>query len=497
MKNLVWIFVFCVGQIYAQEYIPWESYYFSDSIPTAKDFDFQEHTSIYPRINKRRTDFGKNKDKSYLPKRYAFMPISDFVGALGSNSNLRLGVGFTADYIPIRGMHFKFAYVGGYALNDAVPYQGGVYPYSFLRWQFSNGSMHFHDIRTRLSYSPNKYFNFQIGIDHNRFGEGNRSLLLDDFGSPYPFAAMRVRLWRAEYVMMHTYMHSPNPSQNNFRPKHSAMHYLSLNLAKNFNISFFEAVIYDGIIAGQRRGFEFEYLNPMIIYRPAEYSLGSTDKIQLGANLSYRFSPMAVVYGQFILDEFLLSALRERNRDWRNKFGFQIGVKGNSTLSSGLFHYSTEVNLVRPFTYGHSNAFQSFTNMLLPMAHPYGANFVESSTRILYSKNDWDIGLDLVYLLRGKNTEANYGGDLNSSSMERPRDANNQWIDDGYFIGSGQKYNLFKSQFTLGYKIFPKYRMRAFITIDNSWLSQNGSMVNYNTIFFGFRSELWNDRRDY
>jgi hypothetical protein len=497
MKSLIWIALFCVGQLHAQEYIPWESYYFQDSLEAKEVFDFDFHSSIHPRINKRRTDFGANKNKGYLPKRYSIMPVSDFVGSLGSNNNARLGVGFAADYIPMRGMHFRFAYVGGYATQDAMPYQSGVHPYSFLRWKFSNGAVHYHDIRTRLSYSPNKYFNFQAGLDQNRFGEGIRSLLLDDYGSPYPFAAMRIKIWRAEYVMLHSYLHSPNNVDNSFRPKHSTMHYLSLNLAKNFNISFFEAVIYDGVIAGQRRGFEFEYLNPMIIYRPAEYGLGSTDKIQLGTNLSYRFSPKAMLYGQFILDEFLLSALRSRSRDWRNKYGFQVGIKGSSNIQNGKLHYASEINLVRPFTYGHSNEFQSFTNMFLPMAHPYGANFVESTSRFFYQKGRWDFGLDLIYILRGENTDANYGSDLNSSSIFRPRDENNQWIDEGYFIGSGQKFNMFKSQATIGYQILPKYRMRVFLTADNSWLSTNGQTVNYNTFFFGFRSELWNDRRNY
>jgi hypothetical protein len=497
MKNLVWIIVFCVAQIYAQEYIPWESYYFSDTTNSSDHLDYYTHSSIHPRINNRRTDYGSNKNKSYLPKRYAFIPVADFVGGLGAQNAGRFGLGFAADYIPIRGMHMKFAYVGGIATQQTQAYQGGVYSYSFLQGKLPNGSMHFHDIRTRLSYSPNKYFNFQIGLDHNKIGEGNRSLLLDEFGSPYPFAAMRLRVWRAEYLMMHTYFHSPIPGQNNFRPKHSAIHYLSMNLTKKLNISFFETVIYDGIIGGQRRGFEFEYMNPMIIYRPAEYGLGSSDKIQLGSNLSYRFSNKLMAYGQFVLDEFLLSAIRSRSRDWRNKFGFQVGIKGSANIHDGRFQYATEINLVRPFTYGHSNVYQAFTNMMLPLAHPYGANFIESSTRLLYSKAAWDFGLDVIYLMRGEDTDKSFGGDLNTSSIDRPRDANNQWIDEGYFIGSGQKYNLFKSQLTVGYKLLPKYRMRIFLTIDNTWLSRNGNTVNYNTVFFGFRSELWNDRRDY
>jgi hypothetical protein len=477
----------------AQERIPWESYYLRDSLSAALDFDFDEHTSIYPRITKRRTDYGANRDKSYLPKRWSFMPVSDFVFGIHKNFNTRMGAGFAADYIPLRGMHIRFAYVGGYATRNADPYQGDVGAYSFLRWNLPNGlGVHFHDIRTRLSYSANKYFNFQVGIDQNRFGEGNRSLFLDDYGSPYPFAAFRMKLWRAEYMLLHTYLHTPNANQNNFRPKHSTMHYLSLNLFKGFNISFFETVIHDGIIDGQRRGFELEYLNPIVIYRPVEYGLGSSDQIIVGSNLSYQFSPKLKIFGQFVLDEFLLSELRSRSRWWANKYAFQVGLKGQTEFHDGLLRYSSEINLVRPFTFAHNNPGQAFTNMNLPLAHPYGANFIESSSRFLYQKSRWDFGIDVIYLMRGS-----MGADINNSNMNRPLDEDGKRIDFGYYIGNGNKYNLLKLQATAGYNIFPKYRMRAFITLDASWISQAGTTNNYMRVFFGFRSELWNDRRDY
>ena len=482
---------------WGQEFVPWESYYWQDSASNSQEYDFDFHSAIYPRINKRRTDFGANLDKSYLPKRWSFIPVSDFVVGLSKTGNARIGAGFAANYVPIRGMHLRFAYVAGYAIEETSPYGGSASPYSFLRWNIPNFGTHYHDIRTRLSYSPNKYFNFQVGLDQNRFGEGDRSLLLDDYGSPYPFAAFRLKLWRAEYVLLHTYLHTPNHGQNNFRPKHSTMHYLSLNLFKGFNIGFFEAVVYDGVIEGQRRGFEFEYLNPMVVYRPVEYGLGSTDKIQIGVNLSYRFSPKLMLYGQVLIDEFLLKEVRARSRWWANKFGFQFGLKGQSEWNDGQISYSSEVNLVRPFTYGHNNPGQSFTNMNLPLAHPYGANFAENSTRLLYRKNRWDYGLDLIYLLRGENTNYQYGSDINMSNMNRPLDEDGKRIDYGYHIGSGMKYNLLKLQATVGYQIFPKYRMRAFITLDSSWLSQQGSTNNYIGVFFGFRSELWNDRRNY
>jgi hypothetical protein len=504
MKKWLSILVFVVSFYgFSQEYVPWESYYFSDSIEQLV-FSFEEHASIWPRINKRRMDYGANKNKKYLPKRWYYTPMTDAVigyhGMPNSGFQMRTGAGLAFDMIPLRGMHFRAAYIGGYATTPPVNYQGGVYPFAFFRWHFNIGGVHYHDLRMRWSYSPNKFFNFQAGVDNNFFGNGDRSLLLGDHGSTYPFAMMRLKLWRAEYVVMQTYMRTDESNfQNEFRPKWSAIHYLSLNLFKNFNISFFETVVYDGMIADQRRGFEFEYLNPFVVYRPAEYGLGSSDRIQLGTNLSYHVSPKLMVYGQILIDEFLLSEIRARRGWWANKFGFQLGLKGRRNLLDGLLSYSSECNMVRPFTYAHTNQFQSFTNMNNPLAHPYGANFIENSTRLMYKKGFWDLGLDFVYLLRGSNFNENesWGGDINISSLLWPLDENNQRIEYGYFIGNGNKYNLARLQATVGYQVFPQWRTRAFLTLDTSWLSQNGNTTNYAGFFLGLRSELWNDRRNY
>lgn len=487
----------------AQEYVPWESYFVSDSMGSQK-YDFDEHSSIHPRIIKRRKDYEKTKDNSYLPKRWYFTPLSDLVfGMQGNRSNLprlRTGAGLAFDMIPMRGMHFRAAYIGGFASESPINYQGGVYPFSFFRFNFNNSAVNYHDLRMRLSYSPNKFFNFQAGIDNNSFGEGDRSLLLGDYGSTYPFAKMRLKLWRAEYVLLHTYMHTPEQvNPNRFRPKHSTMHYLSLNLFKNFNISFFETVVYDGMIADQRRGLEFEYLNPFVVYRPAEYSLGSSDRIQIGSHLSYRVSPKLMIYGQALIDEFVLKEIRERTGWWANKFGFQLGLKGQTKIWEGMLTYLSECNMVRPFTYAHTNEFQSFTNMNNPLAHPYGANFMENSSRLLYKLGVWDYALDFVYLMRGSNYTNNqsWGGDINISNGLLPRDVNNQIIERGYFIGNGDKYNLAKLQATLGHQIFPKYKARAFATLEVSWFSQSGQTINHLGFFIGFRNELWNDRRNY
>jgi hypothetical protein len=489
-------------QAYAQEYIPWESYFAADSVAWSDDFEFDEHRSIYPRINNRRTDFGKTEHKALHRAIFRIQPMSDLVfGQTFNDIQFRSGLGFSMDFLPIRGMHIKAAYVGGIANSNVINYQGGIYPFAVVRKPLSNGLNYgYHDLRARVSYSPNKHFNFQAGIDNNRFGEGDRSLLLDDYGTPYPFAQMRIKIWRFEYVSMHTYLQNPNSNFTSTRPKFSALHYLSMNLVKGFNLSFFETVVYDGMVGNQRRGIEWEYLNPFVIYRPIEFTLGSTDKVQMGANLSYRFNSSATLYAQIMIDEFKINELRARNRNIANKFGYQLGVKGTRQLENGQFKYLSEINLVRPYTYGHANPGQAFTNMSNPLAHPLGSNFIENSSRILYSTGRWDYTLDFVYYLRGnqlENNDTNWGGDVNLSTTLSPFDENMERIQTGFFIGSGNKTNVAKIQAGVGYMLLPEYRIRAFINLESLWVTNLGQTTYYQGIFLGIRSELWNDRRNY
>ena len=58
-----------------------------------------------------------------------------------------------------------------------------------------------------------------------------------------------------------------------YRKKFSTIHHLSYNINEKLNIGFFEAIIWEQDTFG--RGFDVNYLNPIIFYRPVEFALGS------------------------------------------------------------------------------------------------------------------------------------------------------------------------------------------------------------------------------
>ena len=57
--------------------------------------------------------------------------------------------------------------------------------------------------------------------------------------------------------------------------------------------------------------FDINYLNPIILLRPVEFSLNSPDNILLGLNIRYDLFSSSYIYSQIVLDEFSLTELRK------------------------------------------------------------------------------------------------------------------------------------------------------------------------------------------
>ena len=56
-----------------------------------------------------------------------------------------------------------------------------------------------------------------------------------------------------------------------FLPKYMANHYLSWNVSKRLNIGLFESVVWNN---ANDRGFDINYLNPLILFRAIEFETG-------------------------------------------------------------------------------------------------------------------------------------------------------------------------------------------------------------------------------
>jgi len=311
-----------------------------------------------------------------------------------------------------------------------------------------------------IKYSPNKYFSFQLGNGKNFFGDGYRSLLLSDNTTPYPYLMITTRVWKFNYVNLFTNLYDVRGSEgirNRFVNKYSSIHYLSWNINSKFNVSIFEAIVFQNRSQGGRNNFfELNYLNPIIFYRPVEYSVGSPDNSLLGFNLRYNIDKQKYLYGQLILDEFLLKEVRARKGWVENKQGFQVGFRYFDFMNQKNLDLLTEWNYVRPYTYYHKNVLQNYGHFNQPLAHPLGANFSEFVTTLNYQINNKicvrgtfiiaNIGLDVTDTAMGN---LSYGQNIYRPFFKRPNEYGNytgQGLESRLLIGDIQTYYLISTK---------------------------------------------------
>lgn len=429
----------------------------------------QTHTSVKPLI----------RQESPVENSINLLGLADLNGQYTSTLSYKTGLG-----LGLRGQFnkkwdFHLMAVQGISTFDSI-----FAPKAYVATD--NGTKQLYtDIRSRISYTPNHIFNFQIGLDNNFIGQGSRSLFLSDYGKPYPFGLIRANFWRLEYSILYQFMREKKI--NSWDNKFMSSHHISFNATKWLHFGIFESVIFQPTDTNLVRGFDAEYLNPVIFYRPQEYSLGSSDNVLLGIELSADWKTHTF-YSQFILDEFYLDELRKRNGWWANKFGGQLGVKGRFKIGKEHFFYRTEYNFVRPYTFSHTSDKLNYGNQGSSITHPYGANFMEILGELKWENKQWTTKLFVNYFLKGNDKDGySYGGNIYQPYTLRPYEY-------GHFIGQGIQQNGLNAILSASYKITKHGNLQLFI--ENHF---RYSIPGENTFILvsGIRSMLWNDYRNY
>jgi hypothetical protein len=322
-----------------------------------------------------------------------------------------------------------------------------------------------------MRFTPNKHFAFEAGTGRNFFGNGYRSMLLSDNARNTPYFRIDSRLWRFRYVNLWTEM------QDNrfidiqgaaYQKKYGAFHYLSYAVTKTLELSFFEAVIWQGRDSTHTRGFDVNYLNPVILYRPVEWTLGSPDNALMGINLSWKPLNNTTLYGQFLIDEWSVKHIKARDGWYANKYAGQAGAKSliplspataQPSLSPRHLFVQTELNFSRPYVYSHYNVKQSYSHFSQPLAHPLGANFVEWMN---FAHLRWD-----RFILEGRYSHARFGANVNNlnygHNILTPYTTYVTELDN--FIGQGQENKLTYKTVTIAWLINPASLLNVFVSL--------------------------------
>jgi hypothetical protein len=367
---------------------------------------------------------------------------------------------------------------------------------------FKSDAFDFPMAEANLSFTPSKFINVNLGYGKNFIGDGYRSLLLSDGASPYPYLKLNTTFWKIKYTNIYTWLKDIRPEatvDRTYATKFAASHYLSLNVTKNWNLGFFESVIWTNT---NNRGFDMSFINPIIFYRSVEFeSSARTGNAMLGLTTKYKFTNQVNFYGQFLLDEFSLSDMKSGQKSWKNKYGYQLGLKYYNAFDIKNLMLQVEYNNVRPYVYSHSEVITNYGHNNQSLGHQWGGNLRELIAIARYHNGRYYADVKITVGLRGLdfNTSTdsfNYGSNIYLSYSD------NRPLDTGVVIGQGNKTNVFIADFQAGYLINPATNMKLFGSLIYRKFTptvETDTVVKENTTWFsvGLRCDVFNWYFDY
>jgi hypothetical protein len=287
-----------------------------------------------------------------------------------------------------------------------IPGQGYVKPYISNLFDIENG-YDFLNGQGYLGYNITRHVGMQIGYGKHFIGNGHRSLLLSNFSNNFFYLKFNWRVWKFHYQNLFAELAADTykTGGNLVGKKYMAAHYFSFRPTSNLEFGFYETVIFS-----RNDNFEFQYLNPVILYRLVEHSIGSPDNILIGLNARWNLLNRFQLYGQLMLDEFKFDELFI-NRDgwWANKYGIQLGLKYYDVLGIDHLDFQAEYNSAQPYTYTFRDETAPYTHYDQPLAHPLGANFRELILLGRYRLNH-------KWLFEGRVISASFGEDTNGEN---------------------------------------------------------------------------------
>ncbi|HXL56824.1 MAG TPA: hypothetical protein VN958_11230 [Chitinophagaceae bacterium] len=380
--------------------------------------------------------------------------------------------------------------------SHVVPGQGGFKNVGDGKgFDFSSSS-------TRLVYTPNKHWAFDLGYGKNFIGDGYRSLLLSDWSHNYPYFKTTLTLGKFQYnVMWSQYVSDRNRFYNDrqgyFR-KWAQTFLIDWKATNRLSVSVFESVIWPDQDSARNKDMSASIASPVIFIHGSESPSGVKNNVMGGINLKYRLFDHAHLYGQFALDN-----TGKSGAEWRNRYGAQLGIRCGNTFGVTNLNIILEGNLARPYTYTsqikkfefkrntpsdttwHTDSMSLNTNYIhnnQPLAHPLGANFREGLLLAEYTFKSWRFRFESFFAKYGADSSAtlNYGHDIFKSTTTHS-------VTDNVTIGQGLSTNIFYADFKIAYVINPVTNMR--IETGFTFRNEKNSIVSFKDriVYIGIR----------
>jgi len=291
-------------------------------------------------------------------------------------------------------------------------------------WGYANANGFF-------TYQPSSFLNFQFGQGQQFVGEGYRSLLMADVAFPNPFLRMQAKFGPFQYTywlqqMVDIYNNIPSADISGgdlFRKKFVAMSYLDWQVTDRLSLGAFQSIVWladDSL--GNSKSLPWQYLNPVILYWPIQFSTGSEGNFLLAAKAAYKTTKYSQAYMQFLIDEMVFSGFIAQNGAAVNKYSLQLGWKDYKAFGIKNLFFLGEFNMVRPYTYSHWSTLTNYGHSGQPIAHPAGANFTELLGMAEYNVNKaWFVSAKAIATRLGRDSAGlNYGQDIRQNYYNVP-----------------------------------------------------------------------------
>jgi hypothetical protein len=348
-----------------------------------------------------------------------------------------------------------------------------------------------------LTFQPNKIFNLNLGYGRNFVGDGYRSLITTDGITPYPYVKLNTNFWKIKYTNTFMWLNDVRQdavSERTFSRKYVASHYLSWNASKRLNIGFFESVVWADT---NSRGFDMNFVNPIIFYRSVEFASSSrSGNALLGLTSKYKFNNTINFYGQFLLDEFSLGDVKKQEQSWKNKFAYQLGAKYYNAFGIENLLLQAEYNHVRPYVYSHSDPLTNYGHNNQSLGHQWGGNQNEFLLIGRYHKDRLFADAKFTFGKRGfdfatTGANSNFGSDIYKNyNTDRAFDINVK-------VGQGNTTSIFIADLQAGYLVNPVTNLKLFGSLiyrNFNPTTETATTIKDTTTWFsiGLRSDVFN-----
>jgi hypothetical protein len=295
--------------------------------------------------------------------------------------------------------------------DGAIPGAGLFKTYTSTIFDIDRG-YDFLNAQAYFGFNMTRHVGVQLGHGRQFVGNGYRSMLLSDFANNYFFLKLNWRVWKLHLQNLFTELVADSKRQGDelVPKKYMAAHHLSFDILPNLNVGLYEAVIFS-----RNNQFELQYLNPVILYRTVEHTIGSPDNVLLGLDAKWDFLHRFQLYGQWLFDEFKFDELLiERRGWWANKFAWQAGLKYIDAFGIDHLDLQAEWNGARPYMYTYYDSSSTYVHQRQPLAHPLGANFKERLLLLRYQPfKRWTLDTRFFLMQFGEDGPGtNWGGNI-------------------------------------------------------------------------------------